>query len=415
NNGLQGANYERYVDAFVSNYSTTIEGIKAKFDPKDPGTWQKALAEMEVGIRVTDLHAELLDQIQASLNKLDAAESALQVTCTNPGDTGGPDNNTSSGTVWDQLKKTQSPEVYGARRTLAVAYQSCDVLKLAPLTSATPSVVGILDYDVRADGGHVRKISSISDLQATDYYIHNQTLAKSSCFNVHNNPLIYNFGGKPYTTTSDETKLDMFTPVNTGGPTLGIDCSAFVFSALTVGGLKLDPDPKKITKASLVSGIPSGAFKEPQINGMRCLQKISVDAKTSILPGDIAAINGHVIMVDAIGADPLAISEIKTLADCTAANINPAKFDFAISQSAPVKNGIGINRHRGADYMSQSSTIRNGFIAYAVAACRAKFGATADLSSPNFSLVRHAKTAECLLPKPLVMAHDDCVAACQPL
>src|ERR1700709_59335 len=30
--GLTGANFSRYVDAFVSNYTTTIEGIRAKFD-----------------------------------------------------------------------------------------------------------------------------------------------------------------------------------------------------------------------------------------------------------------------------------------------------------------------------------------------------------------------------------------------
>jgi hypothetical protein len=161
--------------------------------------------------------------------------------------------------------------------------------------------------------------------------------------------------------------------------------------------------------------IPSVAFKDPQNNGLRCLQKISVDAKTSILPGDIAAINGHVIMIESIGADPLAIKNIKSGADCTTANINPANFDFVIAQSAPIKNGIGISLIRGADYMPESSTIRNGILAYAVAACRARFGLAPNLSSPNLSIVRHAKTAECLAPKPLVMAHEDCITACKAL
>jgi len=415
NNKLQGSNFERYVDAFVSNYTVTIEGIKAKFDPQDPFAWKKALAEMEIGIRVTALHAELGDQIKTALNKLATAESSLQKTCTNPGGTTGTLPGPIGGTVWDQLQKSQTPEVYGARRALAVAYQSCDVLKLAPLSTVTPDVVGILDIGVRPDGGHIRKVSSLSDLQTTDYYIHNQALVNNGCFDVHSDPLIYNFGGKPFTTSNDTTKLDFFTRVTSGGPTLGIDCSAFVFSALTVAGLKLDPDPTKIVKADLVAGIGSSAFKEPQANGLGCLQKINVDSKTSILPGDIGAIDGHVIMVDSTGGDPLAIAAIKTLADCTAANINSANFDFTIAQSAPVKNGIGINRYRGADYMPQSSTIRNGFIAYAVAACRAKFGAAPHLSSPSFSIVRHAKTPECMAPNPLVMAHEDCVATCKPL
>src|SRR5689334_21475617 len=57
--GLSGDLFTKYVDAFVGNYATTIEGIKAKFDPQDPDSWKKALAEMEVGIRVTEFHAEL--------------------------------------------------------------------------------------------------------------------------------------------------------------------------------------------------------------------------------------------------------------------------------------------------------------------------------------------------------------------
>lgn len=415
---LSGANFSRYVDAFVGNYATTIDGIKAKFDPQDPQAWRKALAEMEVGIRVTDLHAELTEQITASLAKLDAAETALDAKCgVDEGAISTPlDANPASGTLWDQLKKAQiTPEVYGARRVLAVAYQSCDAANLEPMTAATPKVKGITKIGTRPDGGQIRKISSVSDLNASDYYYHNLNLARSSCFNVHNDPLIYNFGGKPYATVKDQSKIDLFTRVNTGGPSLGIDCSGYVASALALGGLKMDPDPKKPLKATQIGEIPSVAFKDPQINGLRCLQKISVDAKTSILPGDIAAIKGHVIMIESIGADPLAIKNIKSGADCTSANIHPANFDFVIAQSAPIKEGIGISLIRGADYMPESKTIRDGLLAYAVAACRARFGLAANLNSPNLSIVRHAKTPECLAPKPLVMAHEDCIDSCKAL
>jgi hypothetical protein len=411
--GLSGDAFARYVDAFVSNYSITIEGIQAKFDPQDSGAWKKALAEMEIGIRVTDLHAELNDQITASLNKLDAAEAALGTTCKNPGGPPPPPPPPPGGSVWDQLQKTVTPEIYGARKVLAVAYQSCDVLALPPMTAATPNVQGITSIGVRSDGGQIREISSVSQLNATDYYYHGQTLAASTCFDVHSDPLIYNFGGKPFTTVKDETKLDLFTRVTTGGPSLGIDCSGFVASALALGGLKTDP--KNVLKADLIGGIPSVAFMEPQNNHLSCLQKIAVDARTSILPGDIAAINGNVIMIDSIGDDPLAIGKISSLAGCTSANINPSNFNFNITQSAPVKSGIGINRIKGADYMPESATIRNGFIAYAVAACRAKFGGDATVSSPNLSLVRHLKTPECLAPRPLVMSHEDCVASCKAL
>jgi len=412
--GLNGARFSQYVDDFISNYTTTLNGVRATFDPKTTADWHRALAEMEAGIRVTPAHAALNDQIKTSLSNLDLSEVALDAACAQPQPSTQPQPTpTPPGTVWDELKATQTPEVYGARRVIAVAYQSCDVLSLAPMTSKTPDIQGIKNaVGARPDGGNIRSISSLPALLSSDYYYATPKAAKSSCFKVANDPLIYNFGGKPYVTSSSPYNLDMFTHTNGGGPTLGIDCSGFVFSSLAMAGLKISSDPKVLLKASLVNAYGSSAFKEPQNNGMTCLQKISVDAQTSILPGDIGAIDGHVIMIDAIGADPLGLARAKSLSDCTASVLKSSGFDFTIAQSAAVKNGIGINRIRGVDFMPASATISNGFVAYAVAACRAKFGASPNLSSPSFSIVRHLKTPDCMAPAPLTFSHDDCVASC---
>jgi len=89
-------------------------------------------------------------------------------------------------------------------------------------------------------------------------------------------------------------------------------------------------------------------------------------------------------------------------------------FDFVIAQSSPVKNGIGIDLMVAKDYLGSSGTIHDGLVAYAVAACRAQFGASPNLNSPALSIVRHSRSAECKT-KPLELTNSECVSRCQPL
>ncbi len=410
--GLSGAKFENYTGAFIKNYSVTIEGIKQGFAPSDAGSWKKALAEIEVGVRVTDVHASLQSKIQNSLAELDAAEKALQAVCSQPEPRApGP---ALPGSIWEQLKSTQNPEVSGILKTFATAYQSCDVLSLPAMTAATPSAQGITITGDHPSGGKVRAITNLALLNSTHYYVHNQRLAKNTCFEVRKAPMIYDFGGKPYTSAGAPSTLDMFKNGGSGSSVLGIDCSAFVFSSLALAGLKMDPDPKKVLKADLVHGIGSSAYKEPQSNGLRCLDKITVSKAKSIAPGDIVAINGHVNIIDSIGVDPFGLARAATAADCTTAKLTISGFNFVIAQSSPSKGGIGINRVQARDYLSESSTFKTGLQAYALAACRAKFGGSATVSSPNLSVVRHRRTPECSAPA-LVSKNQDCVDSCKAL
>ncbi len=429
--GKSGPAFENYVNAFVDNYNTTISEIKQKFNPQSELEWKKALAAAEIGIQTTPAHQDLQAKVQPSMQKLENAEHALEAKCGDPGDgsgTGGgttagggggtttppPRDPASSGTSsWEQLKVKYGPEIAGMKKVLATAYQSCDVLNLKPMTSSTPKIAGVEVIGKHASGtGLVRSITQLADLVKTHYYIANNRLAKSSCFEVRKSPMIYDYGGKPYTTTTLPNELNMFKNGGSGQNTLGIDCSAFVFSSLAVGGLKLDPDPKKILKASLVGGVSSAALKEPQSNGMRCLQKISVSKTSSIKNGDIVAINGHVVMLDAVGSDPFGLNAITKSADCNSSKISYKNFDFVIAQSSSTKNGIGINRYDASDYLDESSTFSTGLTRYAVAACRAKFGLDPKLNSPDLSVVRHKKTAECEAT-PLVETNQACVEKCQ--
>jgi hypothetical protein len=419
---LTGAAFTHYVDTFVSTYETTLAGIQSKFAPTNLSAWKKALAEMEIGVRVTEVHAELQGKIESSLQSLARAEKELGTDCAQPEPEPQPmppkdDDSTSFATVWEQLKAQASPEVYGARLTLATAYQSCDVLSLTPMTAYTPNVDGIVVIGNHPSGtGKKRDISSVASVNSTHYYIKNNRLAKNSCFEIRNSPLIYDYGGKPFTSSQAPLIFDLHREMpGDSGPTLGIDCSAYVFSALAVAGLKMDPSATKPLKADLVHGIGSRAFKEPQANGLRCLEKIEVSADKSILPGDIVAINGHVVMVDQVGDDPFGIDGIQDGASCTAANIPISRFDFIIAQSSPVKNGIGINRYRAKDYLTTSNTFKDGLTRYAVAACRARFGLSHSVDTTSLSVVRHKKTADCRAPAPLSAAHEECVDSCRPL
>jgi hypothetical protein len=410
---LKGQAFEDYVEAFLNYYQTTISGIQAGMAPNDTGAWKKALAEMEVGVRVTDVHAALQDKVQAALSKMEAAESELNASCSQP-DEGGPIPYLPPalpGTVWEQLK-TQNPEVTGILKTFATAYQSCDVLQLPVMSSATSSAQGISIIGDHPAGGKKRAISNLALLNSTHYYVHNQRLAKNSCFEVRKSPMIYDFGGKPNTVASVPNELNMFKDGGSGTSVLGIDCSAFVFSSLALAGLKMDPDPKKVLKADLVHGIGSVAYKEPQSNGLRCLDKIKVTKDVSVAPGDIIAINGHVNIIDSVGRDPFGLARAATVADCTTAKLTSSGFDFVIAQSSPSKGGIGINRYAARDYLNESSTFKTGLTAYAVAACRAKFGASSTVSSPNLSVIRHKRTAECQAA-PLVSRNMECVDSCR--
>lgn len=424
NRHLSGAAFEAYVDAFVGTYKVAIEGIKERLNPTDLEGWKKALAELEIGVRVTSVHDELQNLLQPALAKLDKQEAALNENCTSGVDDGVtasvPTAVTPSmsglankaGTVWEQFQ-AQGPEVYGIRRALASAYQSCDVLNLPAMTSATPSVSGITVLaEPHPAGGRKRVYGSLANINSSHYYIKGQRLAKNTCFEVRNAPMIYDFGGKPGTSSSNAKVLDFFRSAGTGTAVLGIDCSAFVFSSLAVAGLKMDPDPKKLLKADLVHGIGSRAFKEPQVNGLRCLAKIKVSADVSIKTGDVAAINGHVVMLDDVGADPFGLKKITSAAKCTAANLPSSDFDFVIAQSSPSKSGIGINRFQARDYLKESETYKEGLTRYAVAACKAKFGVVTTVDTTDLSVTRHKKTPECKT-EALVINKQECVDSCK--
>jgi len=300
-----------------------------------------------------------------------------------------------------------NPIAWGADKSLAVAYQSCQTATQNPMTTATPDVQGITVLG-QSGAGTIRKITGLAQFLSSNYYYQNFNL-QQGCRDIRTNPMIYNYGGKPNTTSASNSPLDFFTSSGEGvSPQLGIDCSGYVFSSIATAGLRMSPGVN--LKAVLVHGISSTMYMNPAQNGMSCLQKVSMGISGTLKAGDILAENGHVVIIDRIGTDPLGILAVKNESACDA--ISSRSFDFIIAQSSSSKNGIGINKYIGSDYLNDSGAFNTGLEQYAHQACHARF-ANKDVavSSSLIQVVRHTLTTACMQPA-IPLVGESCVAQC---
>lgn len=304
--------------------------------------------------------------------------------------------------------------VYGGMRTIATIYQSCEAGTRGPIGAETPNAQGIKLVGQHPSGnGGRRQIQNLKALLATQPYIGNLTYKRPlpTCHDIQATPPIYDFGGKPFTSASNEKVMNFFKNAGTGSRELGIDCSGFVVSAYAAVGLKL----KKETalKASLVNGVSSTMLMQPQKNGLTCLDHASFNAKSNLKPGDMIAIAGHVVMVADVGKDPFGIDGFTSASQCKAANLSSSKFNFSIFQSDPSKGAIGVNRMRASYYLASSGTMERGLIDHAINACKAKFQSTAIISkSSKASVIRHAGTSACVDAVPVQLAKEECLSSC---
>lgn len=301
---------------------------------------------------------------------------------------------------------------FGGRWAFATAYQSCQSMQLPSMNAQTPNLAGIQITGKHSDGvGSKRVIASLSQVQSSHYYVRDMNSYGTGCFNVRANPLIYDYGGKPYATTATDSLIDLFKNNGSGTSVLGIDCSAYVFSSLATVGLRLKEG--RTLKASDSWAWGSTSYVEPERNGLTCLSKIPVTSARSILPGDIVAISGHVLLIDKMGADPFGIGSARTESDC--AKITSSSFDFSVAQSSPSKNGIGINYYEARNYLPTSTKMKAGLEKYAYYACLAKVNN--QTYTPNLgtlSVVRHKGTAACVAPR-VKMARESCIETCSSL
>lgn len=377
--------------------------ILLKTEANSPQEMLERLTALEVGDRTTAQAQVTQSELKAFEAKWESFTSQQDVTCS---------DHTPALTPSLVVPASIATVDFGARKVMATAYQSCSVLDKAPMTKNTPDVSGISRVGVHADGvGAKRQITDLASVQKTDYYLQNMGALGASCKDMRKGPLIYDYGGKPYTTSDPSSALDIFKNAGSGTSALGIDCSGYVFSSIASAGLKLDPAKKM--KAVFVNGINARMYMDPVSNGMPCLQKVSMGVSGTVKSGDIAAIPGHVVIIDSVGSDPFGISKITTVDQCS--TLTASKFNFVIAQSSPSKNGIGINRFSAADYLAETQSLRTGFEKYARDACKAKFQKKdALMQATNFQVVRHKLTPTCI-DQPIALVGESCVSSCSSL
>lgn len=306
------------------------------------------------------------------------------------------------------VSNNQHPISISGLKVMATAYQSCDAIREEPLDSGSKSISGVQIVGTHPNGvGKRRVISNVDDLMRTDPYYQKSEIS-SSCYDVRKFPMIYDYGGKPVASADPKAKLNYFSDAGSGTSVLGVDCAGYVFSAIAVAGLRLSPG--KQMKGSLVYGLSAKMFMEPDKNGLSCFAKINVGSVGTLKAGDIISQNGHVVLIDSVGADPLGISSASSAADCDHISLN--QIDFVISQSSPSIGGVGINRFVAKDYLKGNSTMRSGVLAYAQQACRARLmGQNVAGKTSDIQIVRHKMTADCL-DQSIHMQGEACVEQC---
>lgn len=379
------------------------------------------LSAIDVGDRSTTFRSYIQDKVRENFNKLQKSMQGIRsynLKCT-PGTGGGatqPDPELESRDYQyhkqQALSRGEPLAVFGGRWAFATSYQSCQSVQLPSMNDQTQEIEGIKIVGTHSDGvGSKRMISSLADVQRSHYYIKDSSHFGQGCFDVKSNPLIYDYGGKPYATTASNAAIDMFKNNGSGTSVLGIDCSGYVYSSMATAGLRLKAG--RALKASDSWAWGSGSYLEPEQNGLTCLSKITIRSGESLKAGDIVAVRGHVLLIDKASVDPFGIAGARSEADCN--NISTDQFDFSVAQSSPSKNGIGLNIYEARNYLPTSEKMKAGLLRYAQYACLAKVtGKTYTPSIGTLSVVRHRGTAECMAPR-VKMARESCIQTCNSL
>ena len=303
-----------------------------------------------------------------------------------------------------ELPKTQSSLSKGLKMVFATAYQSCGVLDLPEMDRATADVVGITRIGTHQDGvGGKRGITDLKSVQATHYYIRG-IASENQCLSISQTPLIYDYGGEPY--VSGNT-INFFKNAGTGTDVLGVDCSAYVSSAIAVAGLRYKPG---LDNKPIFIRQTSSKFINAEASGFKCFENITVTRDSNIKAGDIIGVKGHMLTIDRTGEDPFGLRLLKSVDQCNSLNFQ--NFDIVVNQSSPSKNGIGINKYIARDYLAESGKMRVAFVEMGKQACLAYFqNKSLKPTSSEWGFLRHKGTPECLAPR-VIMAGESCTQKC---
>ena len=393
---------EMLIQNVLRVYSSITSETQSELKINGKAELLEAITALDIGDSTTPAKQALGQKIKASFAQVQKSAEVAGLSCDETSDPVVP-------TPESAKLGDLDPVMSGALRVMTTAYQGCQVLELPAMNASTPDARGITVVGNHPDGGLKREVSSVAELKKSHYYIKEGINNDAFCFDVPNKPLIYDFGGKPYATSADDSAIDLFKDAGTGTKVLGIDCSGYVFSAMAASGLRTAPGKK--LKASLVYGISSSMLMNPASNGLSCLAPVTFTAGKNIQSGDILAVNGHVVILDVTGSDPFGLARASSVSQCTSSVLTHSGFDFDVLQSSPIKGGTGLDRMRAKDYLGSSSKMLSTMSGYAISACKVKFGQAPGSAPSSGRVVRHKRTPECL-DKPVPIARESCVQSC---
>lgn len=391
-----------FSEAFVARHEQVLQAARGL----QPGLkLTELLVSLETGDTTTPQLRRIRDRMRPWREAMATALRGLELPCKRSDRPSA--HSPAESPLYRQLKKL-GPELFGLRKVLTLAYQSCGTLRLRAMRADDPDVEGVVVSGRHPLGGQKREIRSLKDLQRTHFYLQTAAERGENCHDIRAEPLIYDFGGKPKVSAEDHSYMDLFTNAGSGTKALGIDCSAYIFTALGVAGLKLDPELE--LKAIHVMNIPASRYLTPS-DGLRCFKHVTFSGTSGLRPGDILATRSHVVMIDSLGSgDPFGVEALGRCED-----IDPDRFDFVIAQSSPVKNGIGLDRIQARDYVKESESFKKGLTQLALADCNARRGKSSTPRAVGFAVIRHKKSSDCLSQTPLVLAKEACLERCPAL
>ena len=412
----------QFATRFVEIYALVTDFMDQRQNNEDV---TETMVQFEYGV-VEENNAEFINKLTETFSELDKNAQALNQICqqeeniTNQiaqktNTTSKTDVSSDSTVEWDidwfyKMKINTHPLVYGARKVMSTAYQSCSVLDL-PLMGSGYNIAGIQRTSMHPSGnGWRRAVTNLNAVKQSHYYLRGSSIPNyQQCLNVHNHPLIYDYGGKPATSLHS---INLFTNSGSGSKALGVDCSGFVTTAMASAGLRLKH--KVFIRPIHVKGINSWMFKNARRNKLSCLQQQDILLNNPIQSGDIIASNSHVFIIEFTGADPFNLKSFRNSNECHSRRITLKDFNFTVIQSSAHNNGVGINRMHIRDAIDGLTTLTRGLKRTASRACYQMFGIKAHDNIDEISILRHASDVSSCRDREIYLKNQECLKSCEP-
>ena len=402
------------IDNFAEHFATIYKLIlEFKKNHQNQDEINNRLIQIEYG-DIDEDFSQFINQLKATLNNLVQEAKTFNRDCPVESHIYWSDKSHEIPSHWNigwfnNMKNQLHPLVYGARKVMSTAYQSCSSLDL-PLMPNGDHTRGVQIVG-RRGGGRRRAIVNLNAVNQTHYYLKQINIPSSNqCFNVYKSPLIYDYGGKPFATSRS---INLFKNARGGDPGLGVDCSGFVTTALASAGLRLKYNTS--IKPDHISAVSSWLLKEPKRENFSCLVKQHISSKNPLQPGDIIASANHVVIVDEVNIHNFfSTNSITDISQCHSKNITSDHFHFSIIQSSPINKGVGINRMQFSNAANHMKTITKGMRKVASRICYQKFGKTEHQNIPEVAVLRHNLHEPKCRQQEIHLKNQECLKNCQP-